>query len=128
MRLSKLPLPQAYYLIYSDELDITLVLKEDLAQFLEFDTRNQTVKIRRNVPPGHGLAEYRDSSGCLDAKKFFHKFLELVRDVVREISGDAQYLADMKIEGLTTDWTPCTGKLFEIRKCFTQFLRSLHEG
>ena len=23
---------------------------------------------------------------------------------------DAQYLADMKIEGLTTDWTPCTGK------------------
>ena len=33
-----------------------------------------------------------------------------IRDVVREMGRDAQYLADMKIEGLTTDWTPCTGK------------------
>ena len=35
--------------------------------------------------------------------------MPFIRDVVNEISRDAQYLADMKIVAFTTDWTPCTG-------------------
>ena len=34
--------------------------------------------------------------------------MPFIRDVVNEISRDAQYLAGMKIEAFTTDWTPCT--------------------
>ena len=35
--------------------------------------------------------------------------MPFIREVVNEISRDAQYLAGMKIEAFTTDWTPCKG-------------------
>ena len=35
--------------------------------------------------------------------------MPFIREVVNEISRHAEYLADMKIETFTTDWTPCTG-------------------
>ena len=63
--------------IYLDELDITLVLEEAVAQYLTFDTRNQAVRIDRDAPAG--LTEYRDNRGYLDAKKLFHNFLGHVR-------------------------------------------------
>ena len=41
-----------------------------------------------------------------------------IRDVVNEISRDAQYLADMKIVAFTTVWTPCTGMY--LKNIYTQ--------
>ena len=57
--------------------------------------------------------------------------MPFIRDVVKEISRDAQYLADMKIEAFTMDWTPCTGTcliMFNIYKLDNIYCRSLHEG
>ena len=54
--------------------------------------------------------EYRENNGHLDCKKMLKKFLENVREIVMEFSEDEDLLADMKIVGLTTEWTPCTGK------------------
>ena len=54
-----------------------MVLEDDLARYLTFDTRNQAVRIDKDAPPG--LAEYRDTRGYLDAKKLFHNFLGHVR-------------------------------------------------
>ena len=54
-----------------------MVLEDDLAQYLTFDTWNQAVRIDKDAPAG--LAEYRDTRGYLDAKKLFHNFLGHVR-------------------------------------------------
>ena len=57
--------------------------------------------------------------------------MPFIREVVNEISRDAQYLADMKIEAFTTDWTPCTGMYLNninIYKLDNIYCPSLHEG
>ena len=57
--------------------------------------------------------------------------MPFIRDVVREISRDAEYLAEMKIEAFTTDWTPCTGMYLNninIYKLDNIYCPSLHEG
>ena len=84
------------------------MLKDDLAKYLTFNTRSQAVKIHNDAPKS--VKEYSDHNGHLDCKKMFNKFLENVRYVVQEFGEDDQLLADMKIVGLTTEWTPCTGK------------------
>ena len=56
--------------------------------------------------------------------------MPFIRDVVNEISRDAQYLADMKIEAFTTEWTPCTGMYLNninIYKLDNIYCPSLHE-
>ena len=57
--------------------------------------------------------------------------MPFIREVVNEISRHAEYLADMKIEAFTTDWTPCTGMcliMFNICKLDDIYCPSLHEG
>ena len=57
--------------------------------------------------------------------------MPFIREVVNEISRDAQYLADMKIVAFTTDWTPCTGMYLNninIYKLDNIYCPSLHEG
>ena len=57
--------------------------------------------------------------------------MPFIRDVVNDISRDAEYLADMKIEAFTTDWTPCTGMYLNntnIYKLDNIYCPSLHEG
>ena len=64
------------------------MLRDDLAKYLTFNTKNQAVEIHIDAPKA--VNKFRDNNGHLDCKKMFNKFLENVRNIVMELSEDEE--------------------------------------
>ena len=90
-----------------DETDVTLMLGDDVTQYLFFNGDNQKVEIR-SLPPSHPLADYMDEDNCFDLKKYVERYFTLVHGIMRsmEASWPAE-LADIRLDQFTTRYTPC---------------------
>ena len=86
-----------------------LIFKEELKYYLEFDERRHVIKLAK-IPKDGFLDEYI-SSGVLDVRKIFTRFLELIHNSVANLSENKSKMDSFGLMAMTVDWEPCRGKL-----------------
>ena len=92
---------------FLDEIDITLMLGDELSQYLFFSEEDHQVQIQ-NIPENHPLADYEDDNHCLDLKKYSETYFILVHTILTEMEKSwPDELQDIELENFTTKYIPC---------------------
>ena len=92
-----------------DEIDMQIIFKEELKDYLEFDETRHVIKLAK-TPSDGSLNEYI-SRGVLDVRKIFTRFLEHIYRSVANLSENKSKMDSFGLAAMTVDWEPCRGKL-----------------
>ena len=93
---------------FLDEIDMQLVFKEGIKEYLEFDETRHVIRIVK-IPSDSPLKEY-NKEGILDVAKIFTKFLEQIHKSICNLSKNTRLMESFGIASMTVDWRPCKGK------------------
>ena len=87
-------------------MDVTLMLEDELSQYLYFREDHQ-VQIQ-DLPEEHPLNKYKDDKNCLDLKKYSERYFILVHTILTEMERNwPSELEDIELDNFTTKYIPC---------------------
>ena len=109
-----------------DEMDATLILGDELSQYLHFNSAEHTVEIR-NIPANHPLADYMDADQCFDLKNYVERYFALVHSILLSMESRwPEELSDIRLHNFTTRYTPCA-RCMDTEWSRTQVVRCHHD-